>query len=275
MSLAPSAKKDLESVEHAILRCVSAKAVWAKWIDCLIKILDCSLDVTDLALSLMNQGNQSDLEKFFGAAWSIWYNRNQVVNEDGGAVAEQVWRLAIHLIEDFKEANIQIIKRKGTKDRAWKPPPKDVYLINVDGAVPAMKGNSGIGVIIRDWNNQVVAALSMPLSGRFAVEETVAIAMEQGVVLAKKLGLNQIILEEDSMQTIQAICSKDVWGVAGHIIHGILQGMNGFNYAEARYICRNSNKIAHELALQAKSLGEECKWIGVVPENLANLCTLE
>ena len=66
------------------------------------------------------------------------------------------------MIEDFKEANIQLIKPKGTKDRAWKPPPKDVYLINVDGAVPAMEGNSGIGVIIRDWNNQVVAALSMP-----------------------------------------------------------------------------------------------------------------
>ena len=197
------------------------------------------------------------------------------MNEDCGAVADHVWGLAICLIEDFKEANIQIIKQKETKDRAWKPPPKYVHLINVDGAIPAMEGNSGIGVIIRDWNNQVVAALSMPLSGRFAVEETEAIAMEQGIVLAKELGLNQIILEGDSMQTIQAICSKDVWGVAGHIIHGILQGMNGFNYAEVRYICRNSNKIAHELAQQAKSSREECKWNGVVPENLANLCRLE
>ncbi|XP_030930729.1 uncharacterized protein LOC115956517 [Quercus lobata] len=200
---------------------------------------------------------------------------NQVVNENGGVVAELVWGLAIRLIEDFKEANIQIIEKKGTKDRAWKPPPKDVYLINVDGAIPAKEGNSGIGVIIRDWNNQVVAALSKPLSGRFAVEETEAIAMEQGIVLAKELGLNQIILEGDSMQTVQAICNKDVWGVAGHIIHGILEGMNGFIYAEARYICRNSNKIAHELAQQDKRSGEECKWFDEVPENLASLCRLD
>ena len=154
----PICKKDLETVEHAILRCVSAKEVWAKWIDCPIRILDYSLDVTDLALNLMNQGTQSDLEKFFGVAWSIWYNRNQVVNEDCGAMAEHIWGLAIRLIEDFKEANIQIINPKGTKDRAWKPPPKDVYLINVDGAIPAMEGNSEIEVIIRDWHNQVVAA---------------------------------------------------------------------------------------------------------------------
>ena len=77
------------------------------------------------------------------------------------------------------------------------------------------------------------------------------------------------------MQTVQAICSKEVWGVAGHLIHGILQGMNSFNYAEARYICKNSNKIVHELAQQAKFSGEECQWIGVVPKNLANLCRLD
>ena len=77
------------------------------------------------------------------------------------------------------------------------------------------------------------------------------------------------------MQTVQAICSKDVWGVAVHIIHGILEGMNGFIYAEARYICRNNNKIAHELAQQAKRSGEECKWFGEVPENLASLCRLD
>ena len=84
-----------------------------------------------------------------------------MVNEDCGAAAEHVWGLAFRLIEDFKEANFQITKQKETKDRAWKPLPKDIYLINVDGAVPAMEGNSGIGVIIRDWNNQVVATLKI------------------------------------------------------------------------------------------------------------------
>ena len=48
-----------------------------------------------------------------------------------------------------------------------------------------------------------------------------------------------------------------------------------FNYAKARCICRNSNNIARELAHQAKRSGEESKWIGVVPESLANLCRLE
>ena len=48
-----------------------------------------------------------------------------------------------------------------------------------------------------------------------------------------------------------------------------------FNYAKARCICKNSNKIARELAQQAKRSGEESKWIGEVPKSLANLCRLE
>ena len=48
-----------------------------------------------------------------------------------------------------------------------------------------------------------------------------------------------------------------------------------FNYAKARCICKNSNKIARELAQKAKRSGEESKWIGEVPKSLANLCRLE
>ena len=45
--------------------------------------------------------------------------------------------------------------------RAWKPPPEGVFLINVDGAIPAMDHHSNVGVVIRDWENQVVAAISL------------------------------------------------------------------------------------------------------------------
>ena len=68
--------------------------------------------------------------------------------------------------------------------RASKPPPEGVFLINVDGAIPAMDRHSDVGVVIRDWENQVVASISLPLHGKFAIKETKAIAMEQGIVLS-------------------------------------------------------------------------------------------
>ena len=66
--------------------------------------------------------------------------------------------------------------------KAWTPPPVGFFKINVDGAVPSVDGHSGVGVVIRDWERKVVAAKSLPLLGRIAVEETEAIAMEQGMI---------------------------------------------------------------------------------------------
>ena len=102
------------------------------------------------------------------------------------------------------------------------------FKISVDGVVPSIEGHFGVGVIIRDWERKVVAAKCIPLLGRMAMEETEAIAMEQGIILTKNLGLEKTIFEGDSMQTIQAIEAKEVRSVVGHIVRGILQNLPSF-----------------------------------------------
>ena len=129
------------------------------------------------------------------------------------------------MIEYYKDVNSLEAKHKVNKKQQWEPPLEGFYLINVDGAIPLTKGQSGVGMLIRDWNRRVIAAVSMPLPRRYFVEETEAIAVEQGLVLAKELGLEKIIVVGDSLLTIQAVESMDVWGgggVVGHIIKGII-----------------------------------------------------
>ncbi|KAF3975971.1 hypothetical protein CMV_000800 [Castanea mollissima] len=103
-----------------------------------------------------------------------------------------------------------------------------ILMSKEDGVVPSVDGHSEVGVIIRDWERKVMAAKCIPLSSRMAVEEIEAIAMEQGIVLAKNLGLEKTIFEGDSMQTIQAIEAKGVRSVVGHIVRGILQDQPSF-----------------------------------------------
>ena len=66
----------------------------------------------------------------------------------------------------------------------------------MDGAIPAEDGHSGIGIVIWDWESQIVTAVSMPLSGKFAVEETEALVMEKGAILAMELGLRMSFWKE-------------------------------------------------------------------------------
>ena len=152
------------------------------------------------------------------------------------------------MVEDFKTANNLSEIGKEKKIKEWRPPPEEIFLINVDEAIPAKDGHSRVGVVIWDWESQIIAAVSMPLFRKFAIEETKVLVMRKGVILALELGLKNVILEGDSLQTIQAIKDKECKGMTGHIISGIIHEMSKFRRAEARHINRNGKKIAHELA---------------------------
>ena len=60
------------------------------------------MEIVDLALRLLEKGTQRDLEIFFGVAWMIWYNRNQIVHEGNGVSEEHIWETAIQMIKEFK-----------------------------------------------------------------------------------------------------------------------------------------------------------------------------
>jgi len=73
--------KGPKSISHSLIYCDIVRRVWDCWSDRPVEILSIPLDFFDLALEIMTQGTTQDLEFFFITAWSIWYNRNQVVHE--------------------------------------------------------------------------------------------------------------------------------------------------------------------------------------------------
>ena len=47
-----------------------------------------------------------------------------------------------------------------SEDLQWKPPNYGLYKINFDGALFDDQASAGLGVVIRDWEGQIIAALS-------------------------------------------------------------------------------------------------------------------
>ncbi|KAK9982981.1 hypothetical protein SO802_032506 [Lithocarpus litseifolius] len=145
------------------------------------------------------------------------------------------------MLKDYREEN-------GTQARSLEPKESleplqvDYFLINVDGAIPTDYGHSGMGTLIRDNDLKFIAAMCKPLSGRFGVEETEAIAMEQGSVLAKELRLERVRIVGDSLQTIQAIEQEEVRCAVGHIVAGIVREMRSFADVKVKHIGRTGNK---------------------------------
>nr|POF11987.1 hypothetical protein CFP56_47247 [Quercus suber] len=83
------------------------------------------------------------------------------------------------MVKDYREANCIRAKSQEPKENSLYPLPNDYFLINVDGAIPTKYGHSGIGIIIWDKDLKFTSAMCKPLSERFGVEETEAIALEK------------------------------------------------------------------------------------------------
>ena len=60
------------------------------------------------------------------------------------------------------------------------------------------------------------------------MDETEALAIEAGVLLARELDSQQVIIESDSLEVVQRISAKDFGGGFGYIVNGIVNLLNGF-----------------------------------------------
>ncbi|KAK9983319.1 hypothetical protein SO802_032844 [Lithocarpus litseifolius] len=105
---------------------------------------------------------------------------------------------------------------------SWVPPSQGIHKINVDCASSEHDNFSSVGMVIRDCNGQVVAALCKPLQASYSAELTEVIALKQGVLLAQELQLPRVIFESDSLAAIQAINDRAMGNNFGHLIQGFL-----------------------------------------------------
>ena len=219
----------------------------------------------DFALAIAEKDSSFALELFFAVAWSIWWNRNQALHDDSGAPPRQIWDMANRILGEYKEACSFSNLPQVPSLTKWSAPPAGFFKINVDGAASDDGKPSSIGVIIRDCQGSPTAASSKVLSSPFSVEITEALALQEGVLLASEMGLSKVIFEGDALSIIQAVNVGNVGGDFGHIIQNIRDLSLSFTWCLLQHLNRNGNRVAHDLAKEARRSGVSQVWKGVVP----------
>ncbi|KAE8705727.1 Protein ECERIFERUM 7 [Hibiscus syriacus] len=104
------------------------------------RIIDRGLrDVVELRfwfVSALSYSNKDMCKFILGAVfWSIWKMRNEIIFERGKLDTSSL----------FFTVRLRPVV-------SWSPPPGDVFMFNVDGAVSSVGMLAGIGGILRDWN---------------------------------------------------------------------------------------------------------------------------
>ena len=90
----------------------------------------------------------------------------------------------------------------------WRPPEHDHFKVNFDAALFKSLNLADIGVVIRDWHGDVVAALSMPIALASTVVDLEALACCRALLFAAEKDLQNVIFEGDSVSVMTAIAQE-------------------------------------------------------------------
>ena len=99
--------------------------------------------------------------------------------------------------------------------------------------------------------------------------------MDEGIRLAATLELQHIIIESDLAGVVEAINESNCNGEYGMVIQGTLEVLRTFRSCFVRYLKRDYNRAAHELAQFAKVAGSSQQWRGVEPPMLRQVLLLD
>ena len=91
----------------------------------------------------------------------------------------------------------------------WDYPPDNWLKINFDGASKGNPGKVGCGIVIRNSNRDNMGSLAIPI-GNQTNHVVEASATLHGLIFAKKLNMNNIWLQRDSLNIINFLNKKTI-----------------------------------------------------------------
>ncbi|XP_030974621.1 uncharacterized protein LOC115994555 [Quercus lobata] len=195
------------------------------------------------------EGNYDESKVTMAAiiAWAIWSNRNEVCN--GGRVVHGSGRWTTRYLKEYYAANEQLAIVPTAQITNWIPPPTNRYKINVDGVVFKSQKIAGVGVMVRDCCGQVIAALSKKINVPLGPLETEAKAVEVGVQFARDIGIQDCIIEGDSLTIYTALYGNtsppSTVAVVVSSIKVLCGAIRGVEFSHTQRQC---NRPAHLLA---------------------------
>ena len=215
------------------------------------------------------RSNPALVPLFAVMAWSIWYQRNKFRLNDNPLPLQNIAGFAKNYLSKFKSLEKSHPHGSSSILRKWHPPTVGAVKTNYDGAMFRESDKAGIGVVIRDSEGQVLAALSEQIVKPPLVEILELLAARRAVKYTTELGYAQLVCEGDSESVVNSLRGSGMessWG--GHIIKEILSQSNSFLSISFAHVGRQGNAVAHALAQRARNSLTSQIWSECVPSNL-------
>jgi len=185
--------------------------------------------------------------------WKLWSWRNKDIHEENYIKPHSPSKEVIKFVNEVQEAKESLILIKQERrieeiQVKWKPPPIDWFKINTDGAVSVRKGWTACGGLIRDHNGRWIAGFTSYL-GLCSVLKAEIWGAIIGVRLAKKLGIQRVIIESDSKLLVDGYREEKMLGMDIARPFQILRSLlREFEQSKVEHTWRQGNICADHLA---------------------------
>ncbi|XP_050248967.1 uncharacterized protein LOC126696240 [Quercus robur] len=255
-----------ESTGHVLWGCVKAQEAWScsKLVGLVDRFDCCSFMDLLWKMVILDRVEEDKVARMVTIAWALWFHQNEVRLSGVRKAGKDVVRWATQYLEEYWAANEcgrsapVVVERTGS----WLPPQANWFKINVDGDVFASQKAVGLGVIIRDDRGRVEAAMSKKVLDLLGALETEAKAFEAGLLLARDIGIQDVILEGDSLVIYNALCEVSL---PPSLVTSIVDGMRDlckvFRRLEFSHVKRKGNRPAHLLAKYAGGIDDFIVWM--------------
>ncbi|QHN93426.1 uncharacterized protein DS421_17g592590 [Arachis hypogaea] len=104
-------------------------------------------------------------------------------------------------------ANCSVIDRRTVRRVTWRPPPPGWVKCNVDAAFLEVLHGGATAAVFRDHVGNLLTASNFKIATTSPLAAE-ALAVREGLIIAKNFQLERVIFESDSLILIQALKSK-------------------------------------------------------------------
>ncbi|KAH9649685.1 putative reverse transcriptase/RNA-dependent DNA polymerase [Citrus sinensis] len=245
----------IEDAFHAFMECKMARKVWkysylASEMQGVVRE-----DILSVMQNLIKKMPMREVEFVAVVWWEIWHARNKLIFEGK--------RVSPMSLIAKAQAAVEVYQRVHGKDKQdqWCPPPVGYYKVNVDAAVHTEQQLTGLGVVIRNPQGQVIVAVVKSTKFQDNVTAAEAEAVKWGLEIALEARLAAVIIETDCIEVTNLANSKTnsrkeiVWTISD--IHSYKEK---FQSLSIQHVPRCCNNCAHSLAKRALRSSETVTW---------------
>ncbi|XP_050241300.1 uncharacterized protein LOC126690220 [Quercus robur] len=192
------------------------------------------------------------LELVIMVAWYLWFNRNEVRLDKARLLGVAILQKAQYMLDELQNANLKLSQTSPNTS------------------------SIGVGTIIQDHDGQVEATLSKALLVPLGPLEAKAKALEESILFAWDVGVQDVIFESDSKIVCDAItgCSEPLSAIST-LIEGTRLKLQDFRRSRVSHILRQCNCLAHLLAQYARHVVGYVTWIEETPYIVESVVTYD